>query len=287
MGTLSRGWKLAKVSFSVLGKDKELMLFPLISGIITIGIWISFFVGFFFVAGLQGMLSGLLGMPNDMWVYFEIAIGFLVYVVSYFIAIYFNAAVVGAAMIRLNGGDPTLSDGIKAANKHIGKIFMWALFSATVAMILRAISERAGFVGKIIVGFIGMAWNFATFFVVPVIVFEGLGPWGAVKRSMGILRRSWGEALVGQLSMGFIIFLLALVGLVPLFIGIYALVVTTNLWIFAILVLVAVIYWVFIGVLSSAAQGVLVAALYKYATTGETHPDFMPYIPPPVYYGAH
>ena len=283
MGTFSRGWKLAKVSFKVLSKDKELLLFPLISGILTIGIWVSFFVGFFFMAGVQGFLS----ISNDLWPYFAGGMAFLIYLVTYFIVIYFNAAVVGAAMIRLNGGDPTLSDGINAANKRIGKIFMWALFSATIAMILRAVSERAGILGKIIVGFIGMAWNFATFFVVPVIVFEGLGPWGAVKRSMSILKRSWGEALIGQLSMGLIIFLLALVGVIPLFIGIYAFVVLGNFWLLVVLGLVAVIYWVFVGILGSAAQGVLMAALYKYATTGETHPDFMPLIPPPVYYGAH
>jgi len=37
--------------------------------------------------------------------------------------------------------------------------------------------------GDIIAGVLGMAWSVATFFVIPVIIFEGLPPLKAVRRS--------------------------------------------------------------------------------------------------------
>src|SRR4030067_635452 len=81
----------------------------------------------------------------------------LFYFVSFFVTTFFNACVIGAATIRMNGGNPTFSDGIKAATGRLKKIIIWSLFAATVGLILRAIEERVGFLGKIIVGALGLA----------------------------------------------------------------------------------------------------------------------------------
>jgi len=184
--------------------------------------------------------------------------------------LFFNAAVIGAAMIRLNGGHPTLSDGLRIARENVGRIFLWALFAATVAMIIRAIQERVGIVGKIIMGIVGVAWSIATFFVVPVLIYEKLGPWAAVKRSASIFRRTWGETFTGQFTMGGIFVLAGLLGLVPIFLGI-ALGGTVGVILGAI---VAFVYWVVLGIVASAANSILVAALYRYATTGKVAEDF-------------
>src|SRR6266571_1096655 len=128
----------------------------------------------------------------------------------FFVSIYFNAAVMGAAMIRLNGGDPTISDGLKVARANIRRIAGWALLTATVGLILRAIAERFGFLGRIIAGALGAAWGIITYLVVPVLIFEKIGPWAAVKRSGSLLRQTWGEAAGGYFSLGAIIVLLAL-----------------------------------------------------------------------------
>src|SRR5256886_3058072 len=111
----------------------------------------------------------------------------------------------GAAMIRLNGGDPTISDGLKVARQNIRRIAGWALVTATVGLILRAIAERFGFIGRIIAGAFGAAWGIITYLVVPVLIFEKIGPWAAVKRSGSLLRQTWGEAAGGYLSLGGII----------------------------------------------------------------------------------
>ncbi len=94
-----------------------------------------------------------------------------------------NTALVGAALIRLRGGDPTVADGFRIAASRVGPILGYAFIAATVGMVLRAISERSGFLGRLVVSLVGFAWNLATFLAVPVLVVEDVGPIEAVQRS--------------------------------------------------------------------------------------------------------
>jgi len=259
MGRIGRGWQLAKMSLRVVRKDKEILLFPLLSGIITILILASFFVGVFFTSGFSNANS---------WTFYVFF--FVFYFVTFFISIFFNAAVIGCATIRMNGGDPVFSDGIKTAMQNIKQILFWALFAATVGLILRAIQERVGILGKFIVGALGAAFTIATYFVVPVLIYEKLGPWGSLKRSVSILKNTWGEALVGNLGLGVIFFLLGLLGLVPIIVGVLFM----SLWPIVIGIVIAAVFWIILGLVFSAAQSVLVAALYRYATTGKVSEDF-------------
>jgi hypothetical protein len=130
--------------------------------------------------------------------------------VAYFIGIFFNAAVVGAATIRLQGGDPTMRDGLRLASSRLGKIAGWAAISATVGLILRSLEERAGFIGDLIIGLIGVVWGAITFFVVPVLLYEPVGPVEGIKRSAAIFKRRWGEQFTGNVAMGLAMFLIAL-----------------------------------------------------------------------------
>src|SRR5882724_10286722 len=94
---------------------------------------------------------------------------FLFYLANYFVVIFFNTALIHAATIRLRGGDPTLSDGLGFAWENVGRILQWAAVAATVGMILRAIEERVGWLGRFIIALVGAAWTVATYFVIPVI----------------------------------------------------------------------------------------------------------------------
>ena len=129
-------------------------------------------------------------------------VAFLFYLVQYTVIFFANTALVGAAMIRLQGGDPTLADGFRIASKRLGTIVGYALISATVGVVLRAISERLGFVGRIIIGLVGFAWHVATYLVMPVLAAEDIGPVDAIKRSSSLLKRTWGEQIVGNASIG-------------------------------------------------------------------------------------
>ena len=254
MGKISRGWALTKLSFNVIGKDKEILLFPVISGIALIMMAASFFGVYFFAFGLENLNIYLLAA-------FFIAF----YFISAFVVVYFNVALVSCAMLRLEGGDPTFSYGIKMASGRIKFIAEWALLSATVGLVLQMISSRSGIVGKIVVGLIGLAWSVATYFVVPVIAFEQVGPIKAIKRSASVLKNSWGEAMIANLGVGLIFFGLALLGLIPLIAGF----VIGGTFAIITAIIITVVYWLCLAVLASAVNLVLLTALYRYATTGK------------------
>jgi len=260
MGKISRGWQLTKLSFGVIRKDKELLLFPIISGICVLLIAASFIVPFFLFGSLSA--SSLDIAFFLFWILF--------YFVSFFISTFFSVALMGCAMMRLDGGNPTFGYGIKFASERVVYILEWALVAATVGMILRALEERAGFIGKIVIGFIGLAWAIATYFAVPVLAFEKLTPFKALRRSVSILKASWGESLVSNLGLGLIFLGLALIG-IPIVVVSYLLGGVIGL---AVGLIIAIIYWVFIGILAQTVQGVLTTALYRFATTGKTSAEF-------------
>src|SRR5438876_6405209 len=133
------GWQLTKVSLGILRKEKGLIVLPFLSLLLTGAAWLVFLISIFFTA-----------TPTNPFGYWLFYVGLaIVYYVTFFVSIYFNAAVMGAAMIRLNGGDPTISDGLKVANQNLKRIAGWALVSATVGLVLRAIAERFGVIGRI------------------------------------------------------------------------------------------------------------------------------------------
>jgi hypothetical protein len=201
-------------------------------------------------------------------------LAFLFYLSQYFVIFFFNSALVGAAMIRLEGGDPTVSDGMRIATSRMGAIFGYAFIAATVGMILRAIQERVGFIGQIIVGLIGVGWTLATAMVVPVLVTKDVGPIDAVKERALLLKETWGENIIGQggigLAFGFIYFGVAIAAAVLI---IFA-VMTKSIPLIIIAAVIAVIAFILTGLIQSALSGIYSAALYRYATTRESSAGF-------------
>ncbi|WP_420628910.1 DUF6159 family protein [Candidatus Leptofilum sp.] len=261
---LSNSWELVKASWRVLLADKELMVFPLVAFFASILVMVTFAV--------PTILAGVLdtAVANGELSVFSYIVAFLFYVVMYFVTIFANTALVGAAMIRLEGGDPTVSDGFRIALSKIGNIFGYAVIAATVGTILRAISERSGAIGQLVVSLIGFVWNIATFLVVPVLVVEDVGPVEAVKRSGSLLKETWGEQIAGNLSVGLIFglvaFLVILAGAPLIFLaatsGSVALIITA--------VAIVVLLLIAISLVSSTLSGIYTAAVYRFATTGDT-----------------
>jgi tetratricopeptide (TPR) repeat protein len=140
--------------------------------------------------------------------------------------------------------------------------------AATVGMVLRAISERAGFLGRLAVGLVGMAWTLATYLAVPVLVTKDVGPLDAVKESAALFKRTWGEQVVGNFGMGWVV---VLAGLSWCIVSVLLMVLGAQIspWGVAAGAVVAVAGFVFLALLASALKGVYTAALYRYASTGE------------------
>jgi uncharacterized protein DUF6159 len=256
MGRIGRSFQLVKQSYRILMQDKELMVLPLVSGLVGLGV-IAVAAGIGFVTSIELHPGPVLYLPL-----------FLVYVVMYSISYFFQAAVIAGATERMRGGDPTVSSALSAAARRAGPIVMWAVVSATVGIIIKMIQDRVALVGKIVAGILGGAWNLATFFIVPVLVLEDRSMEDSFKRSLNVFKQTWGETIAGGAGLG----MAALCAWVSL-------VAATGLLAYAIGV--AAVAFFFVGAVAlmvffSALQGIYVASLFRYATEGPNASGFDP-----------
>lgn len=263
---ISNGIELARESWRVLKQDKELLVFPLLSGLACALVLVSFVAPLWGTDYARELLDDR-QMPRDPLAY---AILFAFYFVNYFVIVYFNSALVACAIIRLRGGDPTVSDGLRAANARLPQILAWAAVSATVGLLLKAIESRSEKAGQIASALVGAAWSIATYFVVPVLVVEQVGPIDAVKRSFAILRKTWGESVVGNFGIGIVVFLASLAAIVPAVIGVLT---GTTAGAVAGIALTAVLL-VLISLVSAALHTIILAALYLFAADGQAPRQF-------------
>lgn len=254
----TRSWGLVKASASVLSADKELIVFPLISSFAAFVILAAAYYVF------PQFFAQAAGQDLSLQFYVEL---FLFYLVLNTVVIYFNSALVGAALIRIRGGNPTVGDGFKIANSHLKAILGYAVISATVGIVLRWLSDR-GSLGTIASSLGGLAWNLATFLAVPILVAENIGPLDAVRKSSDLLKKTWGEQIVGNLSIGAAISVIILaVFLLGAIISIAAL--SSGAEILAVsLAGIFLLALVILAIIGHALGGIFSAAVYSYATTG-------------------
>jgi len=266
---IANGWELAKESFRVLRMDKELLVFPLVSGIACLLVLASFAFPLW-NSPYVSLVSDEGQIPDDPVAYLIL---FAFYFTNYFVILFFNSGLVACAIIRFKGGDPTVADGIRASFRRLPQILSWALVSATVGVVLRVIESRSQRAGKFAAALLGAGWSIATYFVVPVLVVERTGPFDAVKRSLAVLRRTWGEALAANFGIGFIGFLASLLAIVPIVGGGMA-IGGDQAVLGGILIAGGVMWLLLVGLISSALDTILVAALYLYAGEGTVPQHF-------------
>lgn len=266
---ISNGWLLTKESWNVLKLDKELLIFPLLSGIACLFVLASF-AGPLWSTGYLDAISDNPDAARDplSWV-----ILFAFYFVNYFVIVFFNSALVACAVIRFRGGDPTLGDGLNAAVARLPQIAGWAALSATVGVILKVIESRSENVGKFAAGLLGAAWSIGTYFVVPVVVVEKLGPIEAAKRSVSILKQTWGEALAAHFGIGFIVFLATLPA-IALIVGGVIVSATATAALGFVLIAFGVIGVMLVSLISATLNTIIIAALYLFAADGKGPEQF-------------
>ena len=258
---MSYTWGAMGASWRVLKQDKELLVFPLISGIVCLMVMASFAVPLWMA---DAWMPPGQDAPIQQQVIFW-GLMFLYYFASFSVITFFNAAIIGAAVIRLSGGDPTIGDGLRSATSRLPQILGWALVAATVGLILRVIEQYSERAGQFVAAILGTAWAVTTFLVVPVLVVEGVGPIDAFKNSTKMLRRTWGDQLMGNFG-----FVLMVPGIAVVFAG-FAL--GGGAIGFAVAI-PAVIYLLCLGLVQSALQAIFQAAVYVYAARGEVPSAF-------------
>jgi hypothetical protein len=273
-GTLSRSWSLAKLSYSILWRNKNLLIFPLVSSIATILVLASFLLPLWSSGLMESWLATEEGSETAGQKTVMYAILFLFYLATYFVIVFFNCGLIACSMQALRGERASVGYGFSAAAKRLPQIFGWALLSACVGVVLRAIENIHEKAGQVVSAILGTAWTAMTYFVVPTIVMEGLGPVASVKASLSNLKRTWGEALVSNFSLGLITFLLGIPvvlaagGLV--YLGVSAGSQMAVILFFA----AAAVLIILLALASSAADTILKAVMYNFAT-GRDMPAFV------------
>lgn len=254
---IARGFRLLGASWRLLMADKELLLLPFLSFVAIVAVvgalgGGAFAVGLFEEEGGNEALSTL--------------VLFVIYFACTFLGVFFNAALVAAAMERLQGGDPTVASALRTAVGKLDKIVLWSLVAATVGLVLRMLEERAGWLGRLVIRLLGAAWGVLTFFVVPVLLFEPQGVRGALQRSGAIVRQRWGEQLAGNASLHLALVLIAL----PLILVLVLLGGVDE----RLAILLGIPSLGLLLAVGGALSGIFNAVLYRFATTGEVPESF-------------
>ena len=285
MNRFQRSWLLVKSSIAVIARNKQLLVFPIVVFVCTAAIvlfflappllrptgysyvsadhWTTIYHSLFHETGGSGQTHVV--FTRVAWVYF----GF-VYFVAMFIATFCNVAFYHEILAALTCQSVSVGRGLKFAMSKLGSIFMWTLFAGLVGLIIKMIEERLDFIGEMIGRLVGLAWSVAAVFAIPIIVREegNANPLAVLQKSAGVLKRTWGEALIGyaglSIANGLIVFgsLIWLVGTIAVSIALHV------PWLIAVAVIVwlcALFVWSYVaGVASNVYRG----ALYLYAAEG-------------------
>jgi len=244
-----RSWELTKQSAGILAENKSLMMFPILSALATLTVIASFFIPLAYSGGLQhinrqGNTQGYLLM-------------FAFYFICYLIQIFFSCALMAAANMAFCGGKARADVGLQMAWSRLPQIIFYSAIAATVGMILRTLEERVGLLGRLVIALTGAAWSIMTYFIAPVIVFEGLGAFDGVQRSTEIVKKTWGE----EVGKGVTWFGITLLGTLAGVVATIALI-TVNSWAG---VAFGLIYFLLMITVISTLDGIFKVALYRYA----------------------
>jgi hypothetical protein len=262
----SRSWSLAGQCFEVLKQDPALLVFPLLSSMALLVLLGSFAVPVLtlYHGAIGSDVSDGSTTHTSRLIFYVLT--YVFYVISYTVMMFFNSALISVALRRLDGESAGVREGLAAAWGNLPAIVGYALIAATVGTILRAIEERVGFIGRIVVAIIGAGWTLATAMTLPVLVEENLGPVEAISRSLDLLKDNWGENLIGNsgISLGVAVIAIPLVVIATL---VMAGAMSTGALgsIMAGTALFAVTL-IMIGLVSSTLHSIYTAALYRFAT---------------------
>ena len=266
MGRIRNTLELAKTSWSVLKKDRELLWIPVLSFLAAVVVIVVVAIP---IIAMLDTTTTAAGEEES----FPPGVAILALLATFalsIISVFFNGALVAGAYERMTGGDPTVRSAIGRAFQRLSGLVPWALLTATVGLILQALRERAGMLGRFVVNLIGMAWEVATFLVVPAVMIDELGAVDGLKKSGSLLRQTWGENLAARVGFGLLGFLLIIPAVV-----IAGLFIASGVTALAVVGVLAAVAWVaLVVVVLTALNAIFQTALYMYATTGSVPSGF-------------
>lgn len=262
MGRIGNAWRIAKASWAVLAKDRELAVIPVVAGL---GSFLAFAAlagpGYLLLGGSEAVQTSNVAL----WLVMVVAT-----VAAAWVSAIGQAAVVAGAGQRMDGGDPTLTTAYATARTRTGRLLGWAVLATVVSMVLDQIEQRLGVLGRVVSWIGGVAFAVMSFLALPIIVFEDVGAIEAFKRSSRLLKGTWGEQVTFSFGLGLLGFL-AVLPAVAVGVGLAA----TGILPLVVLGLITAFVWVVLVVaVTSALSAVFKTALYRWAKSLPVDPAF-------------
>jgi hypothetical protein len=265
----SRSLDLARQCWAVLKEDPELLVFPLFSTAAMLMLLASFAWPVWTIYHGLDPVDAVGSTTHTRRLAFYLVLA-LFYVVNYTVVMFFNTAMVAVALRRLDGEPASISDGIQCAMSNLSSILAYAVIAATVGYVLRAIEERVGLVGRIVVALIGAGWTLASSLTLPVLAADSAGPIEALSRSIELMRSTWGENIIGNGGIGFGVMVLAVFSAIPCYILLRMALATNHV---ALMILAGAAFaaaLLGLVLIRTTLHSIYTAALYRYAM-GNAH----------------
>jgi hypothetical protein len=278
-------------------RDKQLLLFPIITSICTCVVGVLFMMPVAFQPTGHSYVSAAhwKAVGNSIYTVssddggnttFEIRNGrysavqrvrplavayfAVVYFVSMFIATFFNVAFYHEILNALNGQAVSIGGGLRFAATKWQSILMWTIFAGAVGYAIKALEERFGLIGRFVMRLVGTAWSIACVFVIPVLITseKSKNPLSVLKESALTLKNTWGESLIGYAGVSFGSAIILILSVLWLAGGIFIAASLQLYWLIALIVamwLIAIVLWAYV---MSVASQIFRCALFLYASNG-------------------
>jgi len=272
IGKFQASRRIVSEAWALLKQDKEIMWLPVLSSITSLITLIVMGV-LFFILAMDGDIEAFKGQEEVSFGGLEYLFALVYYTIMFFIINFFQAGIFIIAHGRMNGRDLSLRDGLQGASDVAGKIFVWSLISATVGVVLRAISERSKLIGTIVAGMLGAAWNILTYFSLPSLVIGNVSVTDSFKMSADTIRKTWGETIIVQVGAGLFFMIIFFAVFV---LGIGTMILVPTMLVFISVACLLVLFTLTFSVITSALSSIFKLALFEYARTGKVPQGFSP-----------
>ena len=183
------GGDLVKTAWSALRTDKELIGLPLMGGVAAL-------------VAVAPILAIYAFIPSDARPA-QVIVGVAALLVFSVISTFFAVALAGGAHERMSGGHPTFKSSVALAWSRRRGVVGWAVLNVTVGLVLRIIEDRVKGVAGFLIRMLGdVAWTLASYFAIPIIAANDVGPIEALKLSSTVFRQRWSKAIRVQFRLG-------------------------------------------------------------------------------------
>ena len=256
-GRFRRGLRLVGIGFTMARDEPGLMMVPAVAFVIQLLICgLGFLILWPSLHSINSTDGRSAHFSAGQWLV-AVVVGVLVM----FVSVVSHATIIARVMARFHGQSVTNAQAARAALTKSPQLLGWAFINYVVISILRNIGNR-GILGFLVGALLRAGWMLASFFVVPVILFEDKGAIASIKRSVQLCRSRWGENIVGNGALG-------IIGTVAIMVDVLVAVVLGAVFV-PLGAVVGIIGLAAILLVLTVATAAFNAALYWYAVTNQS-----------------